>query len=228
MEEFIGFGFIGLLIFSLILVVKKLYSKKKNAYKYEDEIILDNDMVHYGPFSGSIKNPYRKLILLLTVSSSFLTADIELRTIDNWGIVSWGEQTLLLQKTSHNQDANLYIEMERPFCICADPLITTQAGDTNYNIGDKIEAIMTVDNLRPKKIVFDVQMIFEDGSYLLKPKHYPSFRDSQMIKIKFSHNVELDDLLFNIKGMSNAMKQSEKICFSEYNLTKPKVEDVRI
>ena len=174
MEEFIGFGFIGLLIFSLILVVKKLYSKKKNAYKHEDEIILDNDMVHYGPFSGSVKNPYRKLILLLTVSSSFLAADIELRTIDNWGIVSWGEQTLLLQKTSHNQDANLYIEMERPFCICADPLITTQAGDTNYNIGDKIEAIMTVDNLRPKKIVFDVQMIFEDGSYLLKPKYYPS------------------------------------------------------
>ena len=35
--------------------------------------------------------------------------------------------------------------MERPFCICADPLITTQAGDTNYNLGDKIEAIMTVD-----------------------------------------------------------------------------------
>ena len=228
MEEFIGFGFIGLLIFGLILVVKKLYSKKKNAYKDEDEIILDNDMVHYGPFSGSVKNPYRKLILLLTVSSSFLAADIELRTIDNWGIVSWGEQTLLLQKTSHNQDANLYIEMERPFCICADPLITTQAGETNYNLGDKIEAMMTVDNLRPKKIIFDVQMIFEDGSYLLKPKYYPSFRDSQMIKIKFSHNVELDDLLFNIKGMSNAMKQSEKICFSEYNLTKPKVEDVRI
>ena len=228
MDEFIGFGFIGLLIFSLILVVKKLYSKKKNAYKHEDEIILDNDMVHYGPFSGSVKNPYRKLILLLTVSSSFLAADIELRTIDNWGIVSWGEQTLLLQKTSHNQDANLYIEMERPFCICADPLITTQAGDTNYNIGDKIEAIMTVDNLRPKKIVFDVQMIFEDGSYLLKPKYYPSFRDSQMIKINFAHNVELDDLLFNIKGMSDAMKQSEKICFSEYNFDKPKVEDVRI
>ena len=228
MEEFIGFGFIGLLIFSLILVVKKLYSKKKNAYKHEDEIILDNDMVHYGPFSGSVKNPYRKLILLLTVSSSFLAADIELRTIDNWGIVSWGEQTLLLQKTSHNQDANLYIEMERPFCICADPLITTQAGDTNYNLGDKIEAIMTVDNLRPKKIVFDVQMIFEDGSYLLKPKYYPSFRDSQMIKINFAHNVELDDLLFNIKGMSDAMKQSEKICFSEYNFDKPNVEDVRI
>ena len=228
MEEFIGFGFIGLLIFSLILVVKKLYSKKKNAYKHEDEIILDNDMVHYGPFSGSVKNPYRKLILLLTVSSSFLAADIELRTIDNWGIVSWGEQTLLLQKTSHNQDANLYIEMERPFCICADPIITTQAGETNYNLGDKIEAMMTVDNLRPKKIIFDVQMIFEDGSYLLKPKYYPSFRDSQMIKINFAHNVELDDLLFNIKGMSDAMKQSEKICFSEYNFDKPKVEDVRI
>lgn len=228
MEEFIGFGLVALFITGLVVKIIKAFTKKKDLYEYEDEIILDNDMVHYGPFSGSVKNPYRKLILLLTVSSSFLAADIELRTIDNWGIVSWGEQTLLLQKTSHNQDANLYIEMERPFCICADPLITTQAGDTNYNLGDKIEAIMTVDNLRPKKIVFDVQMIFEDGSYLLKPKYYPSFRDSQMIKIKFSHNVELDDLLFNIKGMSNAMKQSEKICFSEYNLTKPKVEDVRI
>ena len=228
MEQFIGFSFAGLFIVCLIFGVKKLISKKKNPHKYEDEIILDNDMIHYGPFSGSIKNPYRKLILLLTVSSSFLTADIELRTIDNWGIVSWGEQTLLLQKTSHNQEANLYIEMERPFCICADPIITTQAGETNYNLGDKIEAMMTVDNLRPKKIVFDVQMIFDDGSYLLKHKHYPSFRDSQMIKINFAHNIEMDDLLFNIKGMSDAMKQSEKICFSEYDLAKPNIEDVRI
>ena len=212
MEEFIGFGLAALFITSLVLVIKNI-QKKEMIYKHEDEIILDNDMVHYGPFSGSLDKSYRKHILLLAVSSSFLSADIEFRTIDNWGIVSWGQQTLILHKKSDNLQSNFYIEMNRPFCICTDPMITTQAGDTNYNLGDKIEAIMTVDNLRPKKIVFDVQMIFEDGSYLLKPKYYPSFRDSQMIKIKFSHNVELDDLLFNIKGMSNAMKQSEKNLF---------------
>ena len=228
MEEFIGYGFISLLAVSLILGLIKLFSKKKKTFKHEDEIILDNDMVHYGPFSGSIKNPYQKLVLLLSVSSSFLAADIELKTIDNWGINSWGEQTLLLQKTSDSQESNLYIEMERPFCICADPLVTTPVGKSNYNIGDKIEATMTVDNLRPKKIVFDVQMILDDDTYVLKPKYYPSFRYSEIIKISFGHNIELDDLLFYTKGMGSAMKQSEKICFSEYLLEEPKIEDVRI
>ena len=228
MEAFIGFGFIGLLIVFLILYLKKLSSKRNDLYKYEDEIILDNDMVHYGPFSGSIKNPYQKLVLLLAVSSSFLKADIELRTIDNWGIYSWGEQSLMLQKTSDNQDSKLFIEMARPFCICADPLITTPVGKSNYNVGDKIEAVMTVDNSRPKNIVFDVQIILDDGNYVLKPRYYPSFRYSQTIKVSFGNNVQLDNLLFNTKGMSNAMKQSEKICFSEYDLIRPEIEDARI
>ena len=218
MEEYIGFGLIGLLVVSLIFGVKKLLTRKKDLYDYEDEIILDNDMVHYGPFSGSIKNPCQKLVLLAAFSSSFLSADIELRTIDNWGISSWGEETLVLQKTSDNHQSNFYIEMDRPFCICTDPVITTPSGDTNYNNGDRIEAMMTIDNYKPKKVVFDVESVFEDGTYLLKPKYYPSLRYAEIIKIKFAQNVELDDMLFNTKGMSNAMKQSERICFSEYNL----------
>ena len=218
MEEYIGFSLIGLLVVSLIFGVKKLLTRKKDLYDYEDEIILDNDMVHYGPFSGSIKNPCQKLVLLAAFSSSFLPADIELRTIDNWGISSWGEETLVLQKTSDNHQSNFYIEMDRPFCICTDPVITTPSGDTNYNNGDRIEAMMTIDNYKPKKVVFDVESVFEDGTYLLKPKYYPSLRYAEIIKIKFAQNVELDDMLFNTKGMSNAMKQSERICFSEYNL----------
>ena len=140
MEEYIGFSLIGLLVVSLIFGVKKLLTRKKDLYDYEDEIILDNDMVHFGPFSGSIKNPYQKLVLLAAFSSSFLSADIELRTIDNWGITSWGREALIIQKTSDNQDSHFFIEMERPFCICTDPLITTPSGTTNYNTGDRIEA----------------------------------------------------------------------------------------
>ena len=228
MEEYIGFGLIGLLVVSLIFGVKKLLTRKKDLYDYEDEIILDNDMVHYGPFSGSIKNPCQKLVLLAAFSSSFLPADIELRTIDNWGISSWGEETLVLQKTSDNHQSNFYIEMERPFCICTDPIITTPSGASNYNIGDKIEAVITVDTYKPKKAVFEIKNIFEDGTYLLKPKYYPSLRYAEIIKIKFAQNVELDDMLFNTKGMSNAMRQSEKICLSGYDLKVPEIKETSL
>ena len=226
MEEYIGFGLVALILVGLFLTIKKIFTKKKKLH--EDEIILDNDMVHYGPFSGSLDKSYRKHTLLLAVSSSFLAADIELRTIDNWGISSWDNETLFLQKTSYDTNSNLYIEMERPFCICTDPVITTDSGNTNYNIGDRIEAVMTVDERKPKKIVFDVQSISDNGSYLLKPKFYPSLRYSEIIKIKFAQNVEMDEMLFNTKGMSNAMKQSERICFSEYELSESEIEDVRI
>ena len=228
MEEFIGFGLVAFFITGLVLTIRKVFTKKKDLYEYEDEIILDNDMVHYGPFSGSPDKSYRKHIFLLAVSSSFLSADIEFRTIDNWGINSWGQEALILQKTSDDHQSNFYIEMNRPFCICTDPVITTPSGTSNYNIGDKIEAVITVDDYKPKKVVFDVKNIFDDGTYLLKPKYYPSLRYAEIIKIKFTQNVSLDDMLFNTKGMSNAMKQSERICFSDYQLKESEIEDVRI
>ena len=228
MEEFIGFSLVALFLTGLFFTIKKLFAKKKNPHKFENEIILDNDMVHYGPFSGNQDRSYRKHILLIAVSSSFLSADIELRTIDNWGITSWGQETLVLQKTSDNHQSTFFIEMDRPFCICTDPIITTPSNATNYNLGDKIEAVITVDDYKPKKVVFEVKNIFDDGDYLLKPKYYPSLRYAEIIKIKFAQDIELDDMIFNTKGMRNAMKQSERICFSEYPLNESDVEDVRI
>ena len=73
MEEYIGFGLVALILIGLFLTIKKIFTKKKDLH--EDEIILDNDMVHYGPFSGSLDKSYRKHTLLLAVSSSFLAAD---------------------------------------------------------------------------------------------------------------------------------------------------------
>ena len=229
MEEYIGFGLVALILIGLFLIIKKIFTKKNNLHK--DEIILDKDMLHYGPFSGSLGKQYRKHkkhMLLLAVSSSFLNADIELRTIDNWGINSWGQEALILQKSSENHQSNFYIEMNRPFCICTDPVITTPSGTSNYNIGDRIEAVITVDDYKPKKVVFDVNNIFEDGTYLLKPKYYPSLRYAEIIKIKFAQNVALDDMLFNTKGMRNAMKQSERICFSDYELEDSEIKETSL
>ena len=228
MEEFIGFGLIALIALLIIIGIKKLFTKKKALYDYEDEIILDNDMIHYGPFSGSSKNPYRKFLLLLTVSSSYLSASIDMKTIDNWGIISF-EETLIMRKTSDSSLSEIFIEMDRPFCICTNPRIVTPIGTSNYNVEDKIEATMIINNYKPKKIVFNVEAVFDNtGNYLLKPIHHPGLRNAELIKIKFPTNVALDDILFITEGMSNAMKQTERICFSDYQLTEPEIEDVRV
>ena len=57
MEEYIGYGLVIFVLTTIILVFKKLFKQNNDSLGYEDEIILDSDMVHYGPFSG---NPDRK------------------------------------------------------------------------------------------------------------------------------------------------------------------------
>ena len=84
MEEIIGFTLVGLLVLAFGVSIKKLFTKKKDAFQYEDEIILDKKILHYGPFSGCRMNANKNLLLLLAVSSSPLFADISLRTLDNW------------------------------------------------------------------------------------------------------------------------------------------------
>ena len=228
MEEVIGFGVIGLLVISLVLGVRKLFKKKRDLFDYEDEIILDKKMLHLGPFSGSFVYPHRKSIILLAVSSSFLSAGLDLRTIDNWGINAYSNENLILHKTSENTESNLYIEMGRPFCICSDPTITAPVGNTNYNEGDRIKATMIVDKDKPKNIVLEVQTILGSGSdsdYALKLLYFPSLRYAKTFDIKFSNASPMKGIHFYIKGMSNAMKQSEKICLSGYELEELEMQE---
>jgi len=140
MEEVIGFGLLALMVITGGLGIKRLFKPKKALFEYEDEIILDEKMLHYGPFSGSFMYPHRKFILLLTVSSSFLSADWDIRTIDGWGIDSYSNENLIMHKTSDSTKSNLYLEMARPFCITSEPTITTPVGNTNYSENDEIKA----------------------------------------------------------------------------------------
>tara|TARA_B100000963_G_scaffold160487_1_gene139607 strand:+ start:96 stop:779 length:684 start_codon:yes stop_codon:yes gene_type:complete len=219
MEEYIGYGLVTLLLTSLVFLFKKIFKRNNSSLSNGDEIILDSDMVHYGPFSGNPgQKHFRKFVFLLSISSSFLVADIEIQTMDNWGISSIGNELLYLEKHSEDVRSTLFISMERPFCICANPLLTAPIGNSSYNPGDKIEATMIVDQLKPKKIHFYVDTIFENGNYLLRPVNYPPLRYAEIIRVKFASNVNLEDILFNTKGMSNAMNQSERICFSNYML----------
>ena len=228
MEEVIGFGLLALMVVTGGLGIKRLLKPKKALFEYEDEIILDEKMLHYGPFSGSFMYPHRKFILLLTVSSSFLSADWDIRTIDGWGIDSYSSENLIMQKTSDNTKSNLYLEMARPFCITSEPTITTPVGNTNYSENDGIKATMTVDRGKPKEILLRIGNILGEGpdiDYVFKLAYFPSFRNGKTFHIKFDNDTRLEDMSFTIEGLSNAMKQSEKMCMSSYDFYKEEMQE---
>jgi hypothetical protein len=231
MEEVIGFGLLALMVITVGLGIKRLFKPKKALFEYEDEIILDEKMLHYGPFSGSFMYPHRKFILLLTVSSSFLSADWDIRTIDGWGIDSYSSENLIMHKTSDSTKSNLYLEMARPFCITSEPTITTPVGNTNYSENDDIKATMTVDRGKPKEILLQIGNILGEGpdiDYVFKLAYFPSFRNGKTFHIKFDNDTRLEDMSFTIEGLSNAMEHSEKMCMSSYDLEEPEMQETNL
>jgi hypothetical protein len=231
MEGFIGFGLLALMVITGGLGIKRLFKPKKALFEYEDEIILDEKMLHYGPFSGSFMYPHRKFILLLTVSSSFLSADWDIRTIDGWGIDSYSNENLIMHKTSDSTKSNLYLEMARPFCITSEPTITTPVGNTNYSENDDIKATMTVDRGKPKEILLQIGNILGEGpdiDYVFKLAYFPSFRNGKTFHIKFNNDTRLEDMSFNIEGLSNAMEQSEKMCMSSYDFYEEEMQETNL
>ena len=231
MEEVIGFGLLALMVITVGLGIKRLFKPKKALFEYEDEIILDEKMLHYGPFSGSFMYPHRKFILLLTVSSSFLSADWDIRTIDGWGIDSYSNENLIMHKTSDSTKSNLYLEMARPFCITSEPTITTPVGNTNYSENDDIKATMTVDRGKPKEILLQIGNILGEGpdiDYVFKLAYFPSFRNGKTFHIKFDNDTRLEDMSFTIEGLSNAMQQSEKMCMSTYDFYEEEMQETNL
>ena len=227
MEEVIGFGLLALMVITAGLGIKRLFKPKKDFFEYEDEIILDEKMLHYGPFSGSFMYPHRKFILLLTVSSSFLSADWT-RTIDGWGIDTYSNENLILHKTGNDTSTNFYLEMARPFCVTSEPTITAPVGNTKYSEDDEIKATMTVDRGKPKDIVLEVGNIIGEGSnidYVLKLAYFPSIREGKTFEIKFGNSSSLQDMSFTIEGMSHAIKHSERMCMSGLDIYESEMQE---
>ena len=227
MEEVIGFGLLGLIVFTVVLGVKRWLKPKKDLFEYEDEIILDDKMVHFGPFSGSPMYKHHKFIFLLMISSSFLSADWT-RTIDGWGIDSYSNENLILHKTGNDTKTNFYLEMARPFCVTSEPTITAPVGNTNYSEDDEIKATMTVDRSKPKDVVLKVGNIIGEGSnidYVFKLKYILSIRDGKTFEIKFGNSSPLKDMSFTIEGLSHAIKHSERMCMSNYDIYESDIQE---
>ena len=230
MEEVIGFGLLALMVITVGLGIKRLFKPKKALFEYEDEIILDEKMLHYGPFSGSFMYPHCKFILLLTVSSSFLSADWT-RTIDGWGIDTYSNENLILHKTGNDTSTNFYLEMARPFCVTSEPTITAPVGNTKYSEDDEIKATMTVDRGKPKNIVLEVGNIIGEGSdidYVLKLAYFPSIREGKTFEIKFGNSSSLQDMSFTIEGLSHVIKHSERMCMSGLDIYESEMQETNL
>jgi hypothetical protein len=46
--------------------------------------------------------------------------------------------------------------------------------------------------------------------------------------VKFPSETQLEDMHFNTNGMANAMKQSERICYSDYVLNQSEMQETKV
>jgi hypothetical protein len=101
--------------------------------------------------------------------------------------------------------------MNRPFCICANPVFNLK---TDYEIkeGSTVEATIAVDLSKPFSVFFRILKVFESGSVFLRPLSFPSLTDSKVVEVK----SKLANELFLTAGMQHAMDSSKSMCESNY------------
>ena len=167
------------------------------------------------------------LLTTLFFISSLIAAEVNLTTLDDFNIFSTSEHVLIVSKSGHKDRINfLAFRMERPFCICANPVISL-ASEKEVEEGSKIKGTITVDMTKPMDIVLRVLQQFETGHLLLRPLNFPSLRSSKVVKVKTELGTSE---LFLTKGIDNAMEQSKSMCESNwyYEEVEPKVKEMEV
>jgi len=168
-----------------------------------------------------------KLFCLLLLYPFSLFAGVDLTTIDNFNIFSTSEHDLIVSKPGHKDRVNfLAFRMERPFCICANPVISLSS-DKEMEEGLKVQGTITVDMTKPVETLLQVMQQFESGHVLFRPLKFPSLRSSKVVTV----NTELGTSeLFLTKGIDNAMEQSKSMCESDwyYEEVEPKIKEMDV
>jgi hypothetical protein len=87
---------------------------------------------------------------------------------------------------------------------------------------------MTVDRGKPKDIVLGIRDVIGEGSdvdYVLQLFYFPSMRGAKTFDIKFDSSSPFEDMSFSIAGLSHAIKHSERMCMSGYDLQEPEITE---
>ena len=165
------------------------------------------------------------LILALLSAPSF--SEVDITTLDDWNVFSTSPHELVVSKQGLKDTVNfLAFRMERPFCICSNPVISL-ASDTKVEVGSKVKGTITVDMTKPMDTVLRVLQVFKSGHVLFRPLQFPSLRTSKVVKVK----TELGTTeLFFTKGIDSVMAQSKRMCESDYyyEAVEPKVKEMDV
>ncbi|SVC86247.1 uncharacterized protein METZ01_LOCUS339101 [marine metagenome] len=154
----------------------------------------------------------KRLFTLLLFSPFLIYAEVDLVTLDNWNISNTTEHNLFISKQGEiNPNNFIGFQMNRPFCICANPVFNLK---TDYEIkeGSTFEATIAVDLSKPFSIFFKILKVFESGSVFLRPISFPSLTDSKVVEVK----SKIANELFLTSGMQHAMNSSKSMCESDY------------
>jgi len=151
-------------------------------------------------------------LLILTLCSVQLPAEIDITTIDDWNIFSSTKNALIISKDgSIDTRQFLGFKMEQPWCVCKNPVIALKA-DEELEEGSSMKATIKVDLKRPMEVLLHAWLKLDSGYTLFRPKSFPSFRGASIIEVKSEFGKEV----FLSKGIDNAMKSSEYMCKSGY------------
>ena len=142
---------------------------------------------------------------------SVFNAEIRITTLDDWNINSTSEHDLFVTKQGEvNNDNFVGFQMDRPFCICSNPIFKLNTQEI-LEEGSTFPALISVDLGKKKDISLKV-LLYEAGKAFLKPLNFPSFRKSSVVEVESEVATEL----FITKGIEHVMSSSKSMCESEY------------
>ena len=167
------------------------------------------------------------LYVCILIFSSTKFSEVDIITLDNFNIYSTSEHDLIVNKRGNKDRVNfLAFRMDRPFCICSNPVISL-ASNKEVEEGSKVKGTITVDMTKPMDTLLHVLQVFESGHVLFRPLNFPSLRSSSVVKVKTELGTSET---FLTKGIDAVMEQSKSMCESDYyyEAVEPKIKEMDV
>ena len=213
---------VGALLISLIVVAFKQAANHKKRNSPSNDIKLQRlNVMQLGPFSGH-SNFYNRKKLNVFVSLallSFSTYAEDIRTLHNWNIQDFGDDSLIVfkERSDIDQDTRFGFFVESPLCMSADPFIAiVLKANSSYESGEEVTANIYIDKKKARQEEITLPSIIEtaDGMKIsfIEFKYIPDLTEAKSVSIRFNKRYFRKSYEFNTQGIAYAMEKGERIC----------------
>ena len=213
---------VGALLISLIVVAFKQAANHKKRNSPSNDIKLQRlNVMQLGPFSGH-SNFYNRKKLNVFVSLallSFSTYAADIRTLHNWNIQDFGDDSLIVfkERSDIDQDTRFGFFVESPLCMSADPFIAiVLKANSSYESGEEVTANIYIDKKKARQEEITLPSIIEtaDGMKIsfIEFKYIPDLTEAKSVSIRFNKRYFRKSYEFDTQGIAYAMEKGEKIC----------------